>query len=220
MLRIMTISLSVLLAVGVQADERMEQLLFSELEEASITEHKKFAFVQRVDGEDGIEISTFIPSTEPEWTLVSINGEAPSNKEIKKFNKDKIKEAERNEGNGFRDLIAKGSVVVESETESEIVVSFTPELDDMSDKAMESMRGKAVFNAEDEALISLSIYSIEPFSPALSVKLEEMNMSFEFDQVQGETLPRQYLFSFRGKVAGLKSFDVDSTVAYSDYQRK
>jgi hypothetical protein len=216
----MTISLSVLLAVGVQADERMEQLLFSELEEASITEHKKFAFVQRVDGEDGIEISTFIPSTEPEWTLVSINGEAPSNKEIKKFNKDKIKEAERNEGNGFRDLIAKGSVVVESETESEIVVSFTPELDDMSDKAMESMRGKAVFNAEDEALISLSIYSIEPFSPALSVKLEEMNMSFEFDQVQGETLPRQYLFSFRGKVAGLKSFDVDSTVAYSDYQRK
>jgi hypothetical protein len=220
MLRIITLSLVVLLATAGQASEYWEQQLFAELEEASITEHKKFAFVQRVDGEDGAEISAFEPTGDPQWTLLSLNGETPTKKDIKKYNKEKVKEAKRNEGNGFRDLITKGSVVLKEETIDEVIVTFTPDLDDMSEKAMESMRGEATFRADDGTLSSLTIYSIEPFSPALSVKLEEMNMSFEFEEVMGETLPKRYLFSFRGKVAGLKSFDVDSVVAYSDYQKK
>ncbi len=200
-------------------NDEWEQHLRAQLGEAELLGHELYSFTQTVVSTDDTKVSTFDPLQTPKWRLVQIDGREPSDKEKSKFEKQQLKEAERREDEQFEDLIKPNSVHVVSENYDQILVEFTPYLKDMADKAEEYMRGEAVFSAADKMLVQLRIYSIEPFAPSIAVKIEQMAMTFNFASKQGQTLPSNYLFSFQGKLAAMKKFDVDSTITYSDYQR-
>jgi hypothetical protein len=199
-----------------------EAKLLAVLEQAQIETHQAFSYTQTIDSEsNGLEISRFDAEREPSWELISLNGESPTDKERKKFQKDKVKEAERREETGsLVAMIEPGSVQVAEETAELVTLSFAPKMTDFPEDAQDALAGEAIWNKAQARLISLTVSSKAPFKPALGVKVNNMEMVFEFHEVAGYTLPEAVRFAFEGKLAGVKSIDVESTIAYTDYEPK
>lgn len=199
-----------------------EAKLLALLEQAQIETHQHFSYTQTIDSENnGVEVSRFEAEREPSWELISLNGEAPSEKDRKKFHKDKVREAERREETGsLVAMVEPGSVRVSEETDELVVLSFDPLMTDFPDDAQDALLGKAIWSKTQQRLLSLTVVSKAPFKPAMGVKVNSMEMVFEFHQVAGYTLPEAVRFAFEGKLAGVKTIDVESNIAYTDYQPK
>lgn len=193
----------------------------SALEQIELEDSGRYRYVQTVRSEDGDwRKAQFDPMREPQWQLISMNGIEPTEKERKTYQKDKRKEAERRrDEQRLKDMLVPGSLTVIDETPQEVTLQFTPQLDDIPEKALPFINGQVIWDLQADRLSTVTISSTGAFSPALSVKVENMRMHFEFAALDDQTIPQNIQFTFQGKFAGLKRFDVDSIVEFSDVQR-
>ncbi|WP_196159077.1 hypothetical protein [Reinekea sp. G2M2-21] len=201
-------------------DTDWEQLLKSQLAEAELDTHQRFAFSQSTNNQDNErQVASFTPKREPQWQLISVDDRAPTDKEQSKFLKERERASERRGEDRFADLITPGTVAVADVTDSRILLTFAPYLKDMSAADSQAfMRGEAEVDPQTLRLLSLRIFSIDEFSPSFGVSIARLTIQFEFATFLGQTLPAHYLFSFQGKVAGMKKIDVESSIRYGDYK--
>jgi hypothetical protein len=154
--------------------------------------------------------------------LISVNGEPPTSKRLKKFEK---QEAERLEDSDKDDNRSKFSEMVDFSTlalveviNGQALLSFTPVLDRL-EKESDKLNGSLRMNAETHLLEELSLVNTAKLSPAFSVSLKTFNMNFSFFPVDSVVLLSRMKTSIEGKAGFLKKFKESTEITFSDYRR-
>lgn len=198
------------------ADSVWAQRLASQLAQAE-TMRAHYGYKQTINNEDGERVAVFDPTASPPWELLSINGVAATDKEKQKFLSQREKSESRERS--IEEMVSADSLKVIEETASRVVLSFTPVLDDIPEDEIEAIEGIATMDAVTGQLQSLTIRSKEPFSPVFAVKIESMNMAFDFQALDGVTLMAMSRFALKGKIAAVKALDESGTVTLSEIRR-
>lgn len=160
-----------------------------------------------------------------EWSLLSINGNPPSEMQLARYRKEKKKEAkrERNEGeNRFDTLAAPGSIALIEEDEQQAVYSFKPLAEsEKDDEINEQLEGRLVIRKDGPWVSSFELKNLGRIAPAPLVRIDRMHIKMRFAPVaeNGPYLPLEMHSSVAGKLAGLKKISEDKKIAFSDYTR-
>jgi len=201
------------------ASSEWEDRLLTQLDEAATLEHQRFSFRQLTQGSESRKLAQFQPQEDPQWQLLEVDGIPPSSEESTKFLKQRGREQNQDDPVRFRDLVAADSVTLMKQENGKVWLNFVPRVGELADDNAEALTGYAIMSALDQRLLELHIENIDTFSPAFSIKISKMTMMFRFISVDNQTVPAEYGFSMLGKIGGIKKIEVDSTTAYSNYQR-
>jgi hypothetical protein len=179
-----------------------------------------YAYRKTVSTPEETRIISFDPSLEKgdQWQLLSINGNPPNKKELKKFYKETSYQPDGDQqGNTMTsDDMYDFSVV--NETEEEIV--FLCKIENENEKMQDKMACKIQICKADTTLKSLKMELTEPVSPVISVKLEEFSMEMDFFKMKetGASLIQQASTSVKGKAMLFKELNEQVTERYYDYR--
>lgn len=162
------------------------------------------------DSEDDL-IEQFDPRAEPKWNLFTINQKTPTEKELKKYHKEKAKEeAESEDDTGRLDLdemVEMTSLVLIEETNDQLVYSFKPIIED-EEKISKSLAGKLWVNKADNFIERFDFFNTETFSPAVSVTVKKLHTSMYFQKLGKDVFgPHKLVSEVKGKAFVFKSFD-------------
>ncbi|MDB9895001.1 hypothetical protein OAC77_04490 [Reinekea forsetii] len=201
------------------ANSEWEDRLLTQLDEAATLEHQRFSFQQVSQSSKARNFAQFEPQQDPQWQLLEVDNEPASAEQNKKFLKRRGREQEGDDPVKFRDIVAVNSVELMKQENGKVWLSFVPHVGELADDNADALTGYAIMSALDQRLLELHIENVETFSPAFSIKISMMVMSFQFMSVNNQTVPAQYAFNMQGKIGGIKKLEVESSTVYSNYQR-
>ena len=201
------------------ASSEWEDRLLTQLDQAATLEHQQFSFRQFTQGSKSQKLAQFQPQQDPQWQLLEVDGNPPSSNENTKFLKQRGRIQKEDDLVQFRDLVAVDSVTLMKQEDGKVWLNFVPRVGELADDNAEALKGYAIMSALDQRLLELHIENIDTFSPAFSIKISKMSMMFRFVIVDNQTVPVEYGFSMLGKIGGIKKIEVDTSTAYSNYQR-
>ena len=154
--------------------------------------------------------------------LISVNGDPPTSKRLKKFEKQEAERlAERDKDDSrsqFSEMVDFSTLALVEVTNGQALLSFTPVLDGLEEES-DKLNGSLRMNAETHLIEELSLANTTKLSPAFSVSLKTFNMIFSFIPVDGEVLVSRMKTSIEGKVGFLKKFKESTEITISDYHR-
>jgi hypothetical protein len=156
------------------------------------------------------------------WTLVEVDGKAPSNKQLKKYAA-KIDQRESRDHPGeidFRDIVNVDTVTLVEETATDATYRFEPAPDEEDDADPSAfLEGTLAVDKRESFVKSLELASIEPFSPATGVKINKMRVTMKFTLLDdgARTAIRELSQSVEGRLFGIKRISQASTVTFSDF---
>lgn len=201
------------------ANSQWEDRLLTQLDQAATLEHQRFSFQQVSQSSQTRNVARFEPHQDPQWQLLAVDDQPASAEQSKKFLKRRGRQQERDDSVKFRDLVAVNSVELMKQEDGKVWLSFVPHVGELADDNADALTGYAIMSSLDQRLLELHIENVETFSPAFSIKISMMVMTFEFMSVDNQTVPAQYAFNMQGKIGGIKKLDVESLTVYSNYQR-
>lgn len=199
------------------ASEQWESRLIKALDAIEAIQRTELKYRQITITPDSTEIARFSPADAEPWQLLQVDGEAPTEREQKKFLKDIEKEEERRGDDRLADLISPGTVeLMPLNDQGHQPLRFKPLVEGMSDT--DALIGTALWSVEDQQLLEFRITNSESFSPRFSVTVDQLEMSFRFQPLHGVAVPERYDFIVRGKLAGVKSIDIVSSIEFKSIQ--
>ena len=143
---------------------------------------ERWAFTETASGSDGEFVGRYDPRL-PEadrWTLVSIDGRAPTEKESREYAERKRSEHRDDEQEEDRDIdgmVDPGSLELVEETADYWLLRFVPTDDDDEDamgrEVMERMDGTVRIIKDGRYLEYLDIRNTEPIRPKVGVKMKK-----------------------------------------------
>lgn len=156
-----------------------------------------------------------------EWTLLQRNGRAATAEEIERYLRYKASStpptarATFEKGDLDRGTFA---LVRENATAAVFRGRFREDLKEplLSHLVLELQIAKA-----EPAVQSFTMRLVAPFTPALGVKMNDLEVAMEFSPPTGEqpSLPRASRSRFRGRLFFFKSIEEDLRITYSDFTR-
>lgn len=154
--------------------------------------------------------------------LISVNGEPPTPKRLKKFEKREAKRLEESENDKsqtqFSEMVDFSTLTLVEVTNGQALLSFVPVLDGLEEES-DKLNGSLRLNTETHLIEELSLANTAELSPAFSVSLKTFNMYFSFLPVDGESLVSQMKINIEGKAGFLKKFSESTDISFSDYRR-
>jgi hypothetical protein len=154
--------------------------------------------------------------------LISVNGEPPTSKRLKKFEKREAKRLEESDKDDsrskFSEMVDFSTLALVEVTNGQALLSFTPVLDRL-EKESDKLNGSLRINADTHLIEELSLVNTAKLSPAFSVSLKTFNMIFSFFPVDGVVLLSRMKTSIEGKAGFLKKFKESTEITFSDYRR-
>ncbi|MBT8142902.1 MAG: hypothetical protein HKN88_10410 [Gammaproteobacteria bacterium] len=143
---------------------------------------------------DKITVEQHDPGLENPWSLVSINGVAPTEEESADFVKSKHSESEKPEtdkddsenSRSFQmvDLADPDSWKLLSETDTDYVYNFKPQAEDAKDaKIMRNLLGTMTIAKINPYVKSFSMRATKAFRPVLMAKVLAMHIQVDFADV-------------------------------------
>ncbi len=225
--------LLVALITPVQAADM--ELVFNRMNNFSSDE---WAFTVVTQGEDDL-IEQFDPRADPQWSLFAINEKTPTDKELKRYNKEKAKEKEEEEAEAeaeadaeakavdgaqadtgrldLHDMVEMSSLAKVEETDEVEIYSFDLILDE-EEKFAKSLAGKLWVNKADNYIERLDFFNVEPFSPAVSVTVKKLHTSMYFQKLGDNVFgPKKLVSEVKGKAFVFKSFDEREQQEFKNY---
>lgn len=194
------------------------------------TPRKQWAYqVKNYENEEG-EISSSLESYDPSrtsgkpWLLLSINGETPNKKQIKKFDKRKKQASEAAEKEEqsirfrLRDLIVIDSLQLVSQNNYSLQASFNVELERLGSSASKKLKGVLTYDKDNEYIEKIEINNTDSFSPIFSADIKEFTLTMNFDKLNGAVLPEKYEMNMKGSFAFFTEIDEVSQSTFSDYR--
>ena len=188
------------------------------------------------EGEVTQQIETYQPAEtiEASWTLVEVNGEAPSEERLKDYYERKRKrfeeaqeQAEEQDGEQeqsfsiiIRDLIIFDTLKLDSETETHSILSFDVNFDQRGIDAGDALTGKLFYDKKGAYIDRMEITNVESFSPAFSADIEKFSIAFAFQQIEKVVLPTLMSMNLEGTYAFFADIKEVSEVRYEDYRLK
>lgn len=187
--------------------------------------------VSRYENEEG-QISSSIALFEPtkatgqQWTLLSLNGQAPDNKQLRKFAEKKLaeikqKQTEKGGQQSFsvklRDLIQLDSLQLLSGDKQRFHAGFTVYLSQLGAEASQHLQGSLIFDKQQHYIESIEITNTASFSPLFSAEIKEFKLTLGFIKIDAAVLPARQELTMKGRFAFFSTIDEVSTVSFSDY---
>ena len=155
--------------------------------------------------------------------LISVNGEPPTPKRLKEFEKreaKRLKDRDKDKSRSqFSEMVDFSTLKLVEVTNGQAILSFNPVLDGL-EKESDKLDGSLRMNAETSLIEEFSLANTAKLSPAFSVSLKTFNMSFSFLPVDGDVLVSRMKTSIEGKAGFLKKFKESTEIMFSDYRRK
>jgi hypothetical protein len=173
------------------ADGGYETLFEEALQSIEWNARERWAFTETASGSDGEFVGRYdprLPETE-RWTLVSIDGRAPTEKESREYAERKRGERHDDEKEDDREvdgMVDPGSLELVEETADYWLLRFVPTDDDDEDEdelgreVMERMDGTVKIIKDGRYLEYLDIRNTEEIRPKVGVKMKKFMTRMTF----------------------------------------
>lgn len=156
------------------------------------------------------------------WTLVSVDGRAPTEKESKSFLDEKAEILDDKSGeDDDEDVdIKPGTLTLLEETSDYWLFSFVPTEEEEDMKFMEYIDGKMKVVKDGHFVEYLDLRSPKPFKPAMGVKIDTFLTRITFGPAipEGPIVPMSVDVQVKGKALFAIKFDEKETIHYQDYE--
>jgi len=194
------------------------------------TPHKEWSVrIEHFENEEGditssVEQYTPHADIEKKWTLVSINGEQPTKKQIKAFTKKKLKRAENKKDDksislSLNSLIQQETLQLLESNEQHLKVGFQVQhIKRLGDDAIGKLEGFISYDRNNAFIEQIEIVNNAEFSPIFSANISDLKLTFNFVKIDNAILPKQQEMMMKGSFAYFTEIDEISTVTYSGYQ--
>ncbi len=203
-----------------QAIEKFEQ-----------TQRKNWAYqVIRYENEEGdISSSTefHTPSTDVKkrWRLTEINGKTPTQKQVDKFIKQKVKQENKTSDDSdysvsLRELINLKSLKLRSEDNQLKFIAFDVYLSKLGDDAKGKLRGTLTYNKAEQYIEKIVIENTAAFTPIFSANISAFKLTFTFTNINDNILPTQHEMDMKGTFAFFTEIDETSSDKFLNYRFK
>jgi hypothetical protein len=208
--------------VNLDATEKADRALLEKALAGFSTEPPRgWAYTMTTTRDGHTTVERFDPAKfgAEQWTLITKDGAAATQEELQQYRRHKAAVAPT----GIKASFARGDVdtatarcVRETEREAEYACEFR------ADAADELLSRAALTLVVDKANTSIASFRFtlrEPFSPALGVKMLELELQNTYapKAEQLPVLPRTASSRFKGRVLFLKSVEETVNVSYSDF---
>ena len=167
------------------------------------------------DDESITTISRITPNSNPIWELISVNGETPSKKEIKKFDKQMEKQLEDQEKDPFIGMLNLDSLTHFENTDKFDVYDFDPIFSAFKDEAKYDLDGR-VFVDQTGVIQSITINAPETFKPVFGATMHTFLLEYKIAYNNITPYVQTYKVLIDAKIGGFKKMHVESNGTNSD----
>lgn len=176
--------------------------------------------LSRYEDEEGditSSIEQYSPQADEPWLLKQINGQLPTQKQIKNYAKDK-QEQTGNIKIKLRELINQESLSLISTNEKNIVIAFNVHFKKLGKGAVGKLQGELIYQKDNQFIEKISIWNNAEFSPMFTANITDLAISFTFVHINGAVLSKQNVMNMKGSFAYFTKINETSLDEYSDYQ--
>lgn len=187
------------------------------------TKMERWAYrVTRFENEEGdittsTEAFTPHPEIDQQWALIETNGERPTKKQRRQFQKDKREQEKGSYTIKLRNIINQDSLMLKHQTHSHLEMSFDANLEKLGKDASDNLQGSLSYNKELGFIEHITIVNNAPFSPMFSANISEFRLTFDFASIENSILLQQQAMAMKGSFALFTEIDEVSTDTYTDY---
>ncbi|HEU5162869.1 MAG TPA: hypothetical protein VFV54_06980 [Thermoanaerobaculia bacterium] len=158
------------------------------------------------------------------WTLVTLNGRTPTQREMREYAREKAERLERRKKNESDDEqeVDQSSIRLVSEDRERAVFAFRTRGEGTLGAAVTEHIGGTLVVVKDGGWPErFELSASEPIRPIPGVRVDAFRvvLTFQRDRATGDLLPLSIESRVRGRAFGLKSLDDDASVRYTDYAR-
>ncbi|WP_281559976.1 hypothetical protein [Thalassomonas sp. RHCl1] len=185
----------------------------------------KISHFENEEGDITSSIERYTPNedTSKQWTLLRINEQIPSKKQLKKFAKKKQQDAEdKAKGQSYsinlKTLIKQESLQLLNENSSHARLGFQVHMEKLGDDAEGKLAGSLSYSKQHQYIETITIVNNAEFSPVFSATISELMLSLNFIKLNEAVLPQLIEMRMKGSFAFFTEIDEVSTTTYSDYQ--
>ncbi|MFC3093270.1 hypothetical protein DRW07_03490 [Alteromonas sediminis] len=178
--------------------------------------------VERYENEEG-DITQFTELYQPakdadmRWSLLTINGMTPSEKQHLRYKKDKNNADNHGVALKLRELIVLESLQLQSETAHTYTANFDVMLEKLGEDASQQLTGQLIYDKQAAFISTIEITNVAPFSPVMTAKIADFKLSLHFKKVGDAVLASQQNMSMTGTFAFFTEINEVSTDTFSHY---
>ena len=186
-----------------------------------------WAFTVKSSGSDGDWVGRFDPR-QPEnqrWTLLTIDGRAPSTKESADYAAEDHNFGASDDGDGddnALDMVEPGTLQLVAETDDYWLMSFVPTDDDddeVARKMMQSMLGTVKIMKDGEYLAYIKIHNDKPLRPKVGVKMKTFLMHMTFGPLDDGSIVMQTMeFAIKLSAYVMVRVNEAESLTFSDFE--
>jgi hypothetical protein len=184
-----------------------------------------WAYTETATSSENTRVGAYDPRQQEgkRWTLLSVDGRAPKEKETTKFLKEKQAEQEQAEKEGDKGLASiledLKNVRLEKETDEYWLLGFTPKAEGEFKKIMSELDGRIKIEKSQRQLKYFSIQSNKSFKPNFTTRINQFAMKFDFEKAteEGPLVLTSLDFDINLKTVGLIEIDEKISVTFTEY---
>lgn len=181
--------------------------------------------VSRYEDEEGdisSSIEQYSPQATNQWLLKRINGQQPTEKQVKKFAKKQreLSKPLKKDGNiqlKLRKLINQDTLTLLSENEHYIVMGFNVYFEKLGKDAVGKLQGKLAYHKDKQFIEKITVWNKAEFSPMLTANITDLTITFSFFHLNGAILAKQNEMKMKGSFAYFTEINETSTDNFSGY---
>ncbi|WP_438482846.1 hypothetical protein [Oleiharenicola lentus] len=184
----------------------------------------KMAFTITTERGEAVSVERYDPSKPlvERWTLLRHNGQTPSEKDLAKYAKLKAANPSPVSQASFQksDIAVPSLKLIREDAERADLEGTFRETSTDSDKMLGHLRLMITVTKKFPYVEKYSLTLIEPYSPILGVKMNQLNAQMEFSPPTKDlpSLPRTFVSDFTGKIFFFGTNE-KLKVIYSDFTR-
>ncbi len=221
--------LSLLLFAALARAESHDALVSRAFEALDDNFPEGWSFTETVENGEGISIARYDPARpEPEaWSLVSVDGRAPTEKETRQFLELKARRREAREAHDdetvvrIDDMVVEGSLKMREETDAYWEFEFDPVADSKEDaEFMRDVEGTLRVEKAGHYVSRIRLRNRKPIKPGKGVRIDAFATRLEFGPAHagGPVLPLLVESAVQGKAMLMIRFDETERIRYSDFR--
>jgi len=181
--------------------------------------------ISRYENEEGdisSSIEQYSPQASEPWLLKQINGQLPTEKQIKKFAKKKQEQnSTKKQGSNIqiklRELIDHESLALVSTDEKNIVMAFNVYFTKLGKDSIGKLQGQLIYQKGEQFIEKISIWNNAELSPMFTAKITDLAITFTFSHINGAVLTKQNEMKMKGSFAYFTEINETSLDTFSDY---
>jgi hypothetical protein len=226
-----TLFLAIALPAGAETTRDGYEALFEQaLESIAWNAHEDWAFTETTSGSDGDFIGRYDPRLpeDQRWTLLSIDGRDPTDKESRQYAKrrrDEHHDGDHEEGGEIDGMVDPGSLALVEETAEYWLLRFVPaddedDDDEMGRKVLEQMDGTVKIIKDGRYLEYIDIRNTKPIRPKVGVKMNKFLTRITFGPAieDGPIVMKSMDVAVKLSAYLLVRVDETESVRFSDFE--